>query len=119
MIQTEAFVPDPKTAAGRGDGGKETSVNWEDDSQVENFTLKDTNAQYGAARLLTSNIVRISGAVVAVTEPLTCERQRLPKNKYHGNIVYSARVHRPMERMLAAALALNSSFVPALSEDVK
>ena len=49
LIATEAFIPDSRTAAGRQDGGKETSVNWEDDSQVENFTLADkSNAQYGA-----------------------------------------------------------------------
>src|SRR5262249_9901217 len=41
LIATDAFIPDRRTAAGRQDGGKETSVNWEDDSQVEPFTLTD------------------------------------------------------------------------------
>ena len=112
LIATDAFIPHPRTAAGREDGGKETSVNWEDDSQVENFTLADkSTAQYGAARISTVHIVEISDTVVAVTRPLSCERQRLPGNQYHGNIVYSAKVNSKMEKMLAAALALKSKFV--------
>jgi hypothetical protein len=120
LIATEAFTPDPRTAAGRKDGGKETSVNWEDDSQVENFTLADkSNARYGAARISTVQIVQTSDTVVAVATPLSCERQRLPGNQYHGNIVYSAKVNMKMERMLAAALALKSRFVPPPSGSVE
>jgi hypothetical protein len=113
LIATEAFIPDPRTASGREDGGKETSVNWEDDFQVENFTLADrSNAQYGAARISTVHIFQVSGTAMAVATPLSCERQRLPQNQYHGNIVYSAKVSKRMEKMLAAALALKSMFVP-------
>jgi hypothetical protein len=117
LIQTETFVPDPRTAARREDRGKETSVNWEDDSQVESFTLTDkSNAQYGAARLSTVHIVQTSDTAAAIERPLSCERQRLSQNQYHGNIVYSANVSRRMEKMLAAALALKSRFVRPPSE---
>ena len=113
LIATEAFIPDRRTAAIRQDGGKETSVNWEDDSQVEGFTLADkSNAQYGAARISTAHIIRTSNTVVAIATPLSCERQRLPKNQYHGNIVYSVDVNARMEKMLAAALGLRNRFVP-------
>jgi hypothetical protein len=117
LIATEAFIPDHRTAAGRQDGGKETSVNWEDDSQVEPFTLTDkNNAQYGAARISTAQIVHTSDTAVAIESPLSCERQRLSHNQYHGNIVYSANVSSRMEKMLAAALALKSRFVRPPSE---
>src|SRR6266545_1880825 len=54
IISSAAFEPDRRTATGRKDGGKETSVNWEDNSNVESFTLEDkNNAQYGAARIST------------------------------------------------------------------
>jgi len=117
LIATEAFIPDGRTSEQREDGGKETSINWEDDSQVEGFTLADkTNALHGAARLSTAQIVQTSNSTIAVTTPLSCERRRLPNNPYHGNIVYSAQTNSRMERMLAAALALKSEFVPPASQ---
>jgi hypothetical protein len=112
IISAAAFEPDSRTAAGRKDGGKETSVNWEDDSKVESFTFEDKiNAQYGAARISTTQIVQTSNTAAALATPLSCERQRLPGNQYHGNIVYSANLNKRMERLLAASLALKSSFV--------
>jgi hypothetical protein len=120
LIATETFLPDSRTAAGRQDGGRETSVNWEDDVQVENFTLSDKrNAQYGAARISKIHIAQTSDTVAAVTKPLSCERNRLPNNKYHGNIVYAAKVNARMEKMLAAALALKSKFIAPPSESVE
>lgn len=117
LISTEAFLPDPRTAERRQDRGRETSVNWEDDTHVESFTLTDkSNAQYGAARIATAHIVQTSDTAVAIARPLSCERQRLSQNQYHGNIVYSVDVSSRMERMLAAALALKSLFVRPSSE---
>src|SRR5712692_7828191 len=59
LIQTAAFIPDVRTAGTRKDGGKETSVNWEDDADVESFTLSNkNNAQHGAARISTFEIVK-------------------------------------------------------------
>ena len=113
LIATDAFAPDSRTAEQRTDGGKETSVNWEDDSQAEKLTLSDKNkAGYGAARIATADIAQTSNTVVAVATPLLCERKRLPENPYHGNIVFSAKVGKRMEMMLAASLALKSSFIP-------
>ena len=112
IISSAAFEPDPKTAKLRPDGGKETSVNWEDDSNVESFTLNDKNtAQFGAARIFTAHIVQMSSRAAAVVMPLSCERQRIPGNEYHGNIVFSANLNKRVERLLAASLALHSKFV--------
>ena len=117
VIATEAFIPDPRTAKTRSDGGRETSVNWEDTPEVEKFTFADKeNAQHGVARLATAAILHISSTVPGIPTPLNCERQRLPKNDYHGNIVYSAKVKPKVEKMLAAALALRGQFLPLLSE---
>ncbi len=112
VIATEAFIPDSRTVQGRADGGREVSINWEDDSEAENFTLADKrNALHGAARLATAQIFETSNTAVAVALPLTCERQRLTENEYHGNIVYAGNVNSRLEKMLAAALALKSKFV--------
>lgn len=113
LIQTAAFIPDVRTAGTRKDGGKETSVNWEDDAHVESFTLSNkNNAQHGAARISTLEIVKTSYTVATKASPLSCERRRLAENQYHGNIVYSANVSNRLEKMLAAALALKSRYVP-------
>lgn len=116
IISSEAFEPDPRTAAKRRDGGKETSINWEDDVEAEKFTLADkNNARYGAARIMTDQIVQTSNTAAALAMPLLCERQRLPENHYHCNIIYSANLNKRGERLLAAALALKSQFVPSTS----
>jgi hypothetical protein len=113
IIQTDAFTPNSETAKTRKDGGRETSVNWEDDAQVENFTLSNKgNAQYGAARISTTQIIQTSDTAAMVATPLSCERRRLPENQYHGNIVFAANVNKRTEKMLAAALALKSRYVP-------
>jgi hypothetical protein len=120
VIATEAFIPDPRTAKTRSDGGKETSINWEDTAEVEKFTFADKqNAQHGLARLATAAILHISRTVPGITMPLNCERQPLPKNDYHGNIVYSAKVNPKVEKMLAAALALKGQFVPPSLEPIQ
>ncbi len=113
LVATDAFMPDPKTAELRQDRGLETSVNWEDDSTVEGFTLADHSiAEHGAARIATAAIEHTSGTVVAVNRPLSCERRHRADNPYHGNIVYSATTPKVLQKQLAATLALNSRLVP-------
>jgi hypothetical protein len=113
LVASEAFFSNRKTAANRLDQGFETSVNWEDNAEVELFTLNDKqNAQYGAARILTATIDEISKREMTVTGSLSCERKVLLKNPYHGNIVYAAYVPKPLEKQLGAAMAMRSKFVP-------
>jgi hypothetical protein len=65
------------------------------------------------------HIAQTSNTVAAVATPLSCERDRQLNNKYHGNIVYAAKVSKTMGKMLAAALALKSRFVPQPSGRVE
>ena len=103
-------MPDPNTASNRVDGGMETSVNWEDDSSVERLTLNDrSTAEHGAARLAHMHIQSMSrGAPVG---PLVCERQPLPGNDYHGNIVFPRGTPKVIRLQLAAAMALKSQLI--------
>ena len=112
LIQTAAYVPDHRTSVTRTDGGQETSINWEDDPKVEEFTLSnEDNAKYGAARISTSHIQATSDQTKMVKNPLFCERKPLNGNDYHGNIVFARELKKPTVKMLAAALALKSEFV--------
>lgn len=112
LVETIAFIPNPKSAERREDRGLETSVNWEDDSSVECFTLADSNAQHGAARISTADIEHVSLTMRAVNRLLSCERRPQASNPYHGNIVYSATNHKVVQKQLAASLALKSRLVP-------
>jgi hypothetical protein len=113
IIQTPAYVPDHRTAETRKDGGQETSINWEDDAGVEEFTLSNKdNAKYGAARISASHIQATSDQTQMFKDSLSYERKPLDGNDYHGNIVFKADLNRRTVKMLAAALALKSAFVP-------
>ncbi len=112
LVATEAFIPDPKTAEYRQDGGSETSVNWEDDASVLDFTLANRSAaQHGAAQIDTVQINHISRNVKSIAMPLLCERKQTEKNPYHGNIVYAATAPKYLQKLLAASLALNSKLI--------
>ncbi len=113
-ISAEAFVPEPKTASTRKDGGREVSVNWEDDVEVEALTLRQQNAQHGAARVRKDEVLRIKARPSG--EPaLLCERAIIDaSNPYHGNVVYRKIVPKHQDNALAAAIAVHSEFVPPL-----
>jgi hypothetical protein len=111
FLTFEAFMPDRRTAESRADHGLETSVNWEDDSNVLQFTLSDrTIAEFGAARLTRGAIDRAAGDVYGISNALTCERKVVPGNPHHGNLVYSHLLQSLQQRQLASALALKSQF---------
>jgi hypothetical protein len=112
VVQTQAFVPDAQTSSKRSDSGRETSINWEDDGTVEQFTLSNNNAQHGAARIQTSDIQETSAKTKMVKDPLFYERKIIPGNDYHGNIVFRSELKGHTVKMLAAALAIKSEFVP-------
>jgi hypothetical protein len=111
FIATEAFLPDARTAEKRADCGMETSVNWEDNPKVVELTLEDrSTAEHGAARLERAHIESVSSGA-AVTAPLLCERQVLPGNDHHGNIVFSKGLNKVIRVQLAGALANKSKLV--------
>ena len=114
-VASVVFQPDSRTAENRADGGAETSINWEDDETVLDFTLNHKiNGQYqfahGAVRLARREIDRINRHP-ASTNSLTYERAPLPDNAYHGNIVFRKDLSKPTIKMIASALALASSSV--------
>jgi len=111
FVDTRAFMPNVKTAASRSDGGAEVSVNWEDTSEVQGFTLADlTVARYGAARLARAIVDDVS-AHTPFPDALACERKRARGNPHHGNIVYRASMPKRLHTMIAAALGLRSELI--------
>jgi hypothetical protein len=87
----------------------ELSINWEDDGDVVGFTLRQPNSQHGAAHLLRSHLDGISGQSPG---SLSYERQPMEGNRHHGNILFNSEDSNPLRKMLAAALALHSRYVP-------
>ena len=47
-----------------------------------------------------------------VAEMLAYERRRMDDNDYHGNILLNAVMPSPLEKEIAAALALFSTLIP-------
>lgn len=103
-----AFEPDFRTGNEREDQGLETSINWEDHSDALNLTLKEY--EHGAVRLQTQKIDyinKIHGALNA----LKLERDPLPKNPYHGNLVFYGKLRKIEIKQIASSLALGASDV--------
>ena len=101
----EAFLPDPRTSAARTDGGSEVSVNWHDDAgDVLAFTMTDKkNSQFGVAILPEGQLRNLSAWNLQAA--VTAERDPLPGNPYHGNLVFRAGLSQQNIRMLAGLLA--------------
>ncbi len=113
-MATQAFTPDKKKVGegARADGGKEVSVNWEDHDGVLAITFK-VHGQHGAARLSRKALGTVSQKAPAPLA-ICCERQPAddqPDNPHHGNLVFRDGLSAPLEKMLAAALALNAELV--------
>jgi hypothetical protein len=103
----------------RDDGWTEQSINWEDDGNAVNFTLNQTKAdgdkqfKAGVAILPRVEIDRIRQRPTHA-DVLSYERQALPENPYHGNILLrTGKVKPPIMRQIAATLALYATYVPA------
>lgn len=112
------FYPDERTANRRTDQGAETSVNWEDDATVMQFTLnqrKNDQLQFawGAVQLPRSEVDRIN-SLPRTKDALIPERAPQADNPYHGNIVYNANLSKPTKKGIAQALALAASEVFSL-----
>jgi hypothetical protein len=110
IIKTEAYLPDLRTLK---DGWAETSINWEDDTAVCEFTLaKRAQAEHGAARLERTEIDRIASQVPDCRGKVRYVRSPLPDNIYHGDILFDMNPPKHVHKMIAAALALYSQFIP-------
>lgn len=95
----------------RPDGWVEQSINWQDDDSAIEFTLgqtKDSGEQHfkaGATVLPRHEIDRLIQRPV-VNGLLSYERDSLPSNPFHGNILLREGVPKPTMKMIAAGLAL-------------
>jgi len=117
-VSSALYMPDPRTKETRSDGGSETSINWEDNDNVLDFTLQslDDNNQtalafpHGAVKLSRNVFDNINNSATTLNT-ITYERQKLPKNHYHGNIVFRTGLPNHTVTMIANVFALFSSRV--------
>lgn len=89
-------------------------MNWEDGVGALRQLFEQRQASaHGAARLARGKIDE-SNEWPGIGGTLLCERQIAGGNPYHGNIVYASTLkgETRVVRMIAAALALRSEFVP-------
>lgn len=88
----------------------ESSINWEDDSEVINFTLSQKKRnkihfKFGVVMLNKSDIDEINRKPT-INNIISYERNPKPENKYHGNLLLDGlegnRTRRIVEGNLAA-----------------
>jgi hypothetical protein len=101
------YMPDDRTSRDRQDSGSETSINWEDNDTVLDFTLRNPS-HYGAAHLQCITIDYLNTQPGSLNA-LTYERDPKEDNPYHGNIVFRQGLSNPAKRMIAGFLALAST----------
>lgn len=95
----------------RNDEFTENSINWQDDADCIAFTLnqrKTGNAYQfsaGVAIVPREEIDRLKNRPT-VKDLISYERNTLPDNPYHGNILLDKSVSQPVMKKLAAGLAL-------------
>ena len=105
-------MPDDRTSKTRDDGGAETSISWEDDSDVIRIVARDKGATaHGIARLPRVGLDSVV-ALPGCAGGLSYERREEPNNKHHGNLVFAAGLDKLVSRMIASALALHSELTP-------
>jgi len=102
IVTSLAFIPDYNIV--RNDRGYETSVNWQDNDRVIEFTLKQPTSQHGAA-LLPRKAIDEANKLPMSRDCLAYERKILNGNPYHGNIVF-LKCSRSIVKMIAGTLAL-------------
>jgi hypothetical protein len=112
VVSAAAFIPDANTGAQRNDGLNETSINWEDDDTVLAAAFEArAQSEHGVARLLREYIDLVRQRRHCV-DKLDYERKVVDGNPHHGNLLYRPDCGKPMEKMIATALALDAEFIP-------
>jgi hypothetical protein len=110
MVGSGAFLFEDKN---RQDGWTECSVNWEDDDDVVNFTLSQTNTngslkfKGGALSIPLTELERLK-SLPPISGLLSFERAPFDGNQYHGNILLKAGTGSPVKNAVLANLALAS-----------
>lgn len=93
----------------RNDGFIEQSINWEDDSNARDFTLKQKKGgkiqwRRGIAILPRKAIERLNQQPT-YKGLLSYERNTLGQNIYHGNILLKGKIEKPAIRAMGGNLA--------------
>jgi len=93
---------------------KKQSINWQDDDSAIGFTLEQKNAdgslqfKYGIIVLLRQEIDRLNNRP-QINGILSYDREVLPDNRYHGNLLLAAGVSQKKMKMVAAILAIDAT----------
>lgn len=96
----------------RSTGEFEQSINWEDDGQAIPFTLsqkkQDDTPQFkgGVAVIARADLDRLS-KLRTFGEALSYDRQPLPENAYHGNLILAGGISKPRRKLMAATIAMH------------
>lgn len=97
----------------RTDGWDEQSINWGDDSAAVQFTMKQTNSdgeplfRVGVGLFPRSELDRLSSLKrPEINGILSYERNTLPDNRYHGNLLLRKLTPKDIMIQIAGALAL-------------
>ena len=111
------FAPYAKTAEAREDGCQETSINWEDNDRVLEFTLNyrtNPTAYFafpnGAVRIPREKIDAVN-TYEQVRDSIFYERRSVEGNDYHGNIVFNTGLSKTQISFICTLLAAASSKV--------
>ena len=97
----------------RADGTFEQSINWDDENAIP-FTLsqkrQDGSLQFrgGVAVIARCDLDRLS-KLPAFGEALSYDRQPLPENPYHGNLILTAGISKARRKAIAVTLAMHVS----------
>jgi len=112
FVSTDLFYFKQK----RVDGALEQSINWEDDKDAIEFTLKQK--KQGGILQFKSGVAIVSRERIdelinrpAINGFLSYERDVLRENKYHGNLLLRRSVSKPQMKQIAAGIALAVSKV--------
>lgn len=112
-VTAEAFMPDKNTEARRQkknlEPGVETSVNWADDAGAEDKSFENPEqCVAGVARVQLVNVRE----QLAKHPDIFPERDRLPSNDYHGNLVFSPGMGMQRRKQLSTLFALWAVHLP-------
>lgn len=104
----EAFLPDRSRP--REDGNFEASIDWEDHPGVREFTLKQSTAIAGAARVPKS-VVEMVNQKRNSLNAIFVERSPTEKNPHHGDLVFRHTLSKQIERAIADSIVLEAEFI--------
>lgn len=94
----------------REDGMCEASINWLDDVGAIDIALRQRKEN--GKKQFVAGVAQIDLELMKLVlqsmppEVFSYERAELPENRYHGNLLLSSTVNKPMKQMVMSGLAL-------------